>query len=80
MLYREIIAVCSQIHTKRTNSLCVVITTWQSKMIYWCYPQRCYPKLQTVRLALYILMQKAVILSSYLIACSSKVVGRTVNM
>jgi len=22
MLYREIIAVCSQIHTKRTNTLC----------------------------------------------------------
>ena len=24
MLYREIIAVCSQIHTKHTNTLCVL--------------------------------------------------------
>jgi hypothetical protein len=24
MLYREIVAVCSQIHTKRTNTLCLM--------------------------------------------------------
>ena len=34
MLYREIIAVCSQIHTKHINTLCVLnVELWNVKLV-----------------------------------------------